>query len=88
MYKYLIQAYNETDYGPANEIRIRVMAPNETAAVERAKQIAVRASYAILEIEDIRDAELKKAELGTIPPKTIEAPGQQQPRRRFPFNKG
>ncbi len=60
MYKYLIQAYNDTDYGPANEIRIKVQASDEAQAIERAKTIAIRSNYSVLEIEDLRGAELRK----------------------------
>ena len=80
MFKYLIQAYNDTQLGAVNEIRIRVVAPNEDAAIERAKQIQVRSHYSVLEIEDLRGAELKKAELQTIDP--IELPGVELPGSR------
>lgn len=52
MFKYRIQAYNNSPYGPANEILVVVTGSNEQEAIERAKKVVPdRTDFAVVEIE-------------------------------------
>jgi len=51
MYKYTVQAFNESDLGKLAVINIVVTAANETEALEKAKQIKERTTYSIIGIE-------------------------------------
>ena len=53
MYKYTVEAFNESDMGKLNMIHITVQATNEAEAIERAKAIKERTTYAIIGIEDL-----------------------------------
>jgi hypothetical protein len=51
MYKYTVQAFNESDLGKLAVINIVVTAANEQEALEKAKQIKERTTYSIIGIE-------------------------------------
>lgn len=61
MYKYTIKAYSEFGtIGGLNAIQVTVQASNEDEAISRAKIIVKRDNYAVVAIEDMRGAEIKK----------------------------
>lgn len=51
MYKYTVQAFNESDLGKLAVINIVVTASDEAEALEKAKQIKERTTYSIIGIE-------------------------------------
>lgn len=51
MYKYTVQAFNESDLGKLAIINIVVTASTEEEALEKAKQIKERTTYSIIGIE-------------------------------------
>ena len=51
MYKYTVQAFNESDLGKLAVINIVVTASSEEGALEKAKQIKERTTYSIIGIE-------------------------------------
>ena len=51
MYKYTVQAFNESDIGKLAVINIVVTASSEAEALEKAKQIKERSNYSIVGIE-------------------------------------
>lgn len=54
MFKYRLQAYNDSPYGPANEILVVVTASNEQEAKERAQKIVPdRTHFSVVEIEQV-----------------------------------
>lgn len=53
MYKYTVEAFDESDVGKLNIIHIVVQAPDEDAAIERAKVIKQRTTYSIVGIEEL-----------------------------------
>lgn len=57
MFKYKVQAYDDTQYGPVHEMLVVVTASTEAQAIELAKKVVERTNYAIIEIEVL---ELKK----------------------------
>lgn len=57
MFKYKVQAYDDTQYGPVHEMMVVVTASTEADAIEKAKKVVERTSYSIVEIEVL---ELKK----------------------------
>lgn len=63
MYKYTVEAYDESDLGKVNIIHITVYAADDSDAVERAKTIRNRTTYAIVGIEELsgdKRPEIKK----------------------------
>lgn len=59
MYKYTVEAYDESDIGKLNVIMIVVQAKDEAEAIERAKLIKVRTNYSVVGIEEL-SREFKK----------------------------
>lgn len=59
MYKYTVEAYDESDMGKLNIIHIVVQAKDEAEAMERAAKIKQRTNYAIVGIEEL-SREFKK----------------------------
>lgn len=53
MYKYTVEAFDESDMGKLNIIHIVVQAKDEADAMERAAQIKQRTNYAIVGIEEL-----------------------------------
>lgn len=53
MYKYTVQAFDESDVGKLNVIHIVVQAGSEEDAIERAKTIKERSTYSIIGIEEL-----------------------------------
>jgi len=51
MYKYTVQAFNESDLGKLAVINIVVTAADEAEALEKAKQIKERTTYSVIGIE-------------------------------------
>lgn len=51
MFKYTVQAFNESDLGKLAIINIVVTAASEAEALEKAKQIKERTTYSIIGIE-------------------------------------
>lgn len=51
MYKYTVQAFNESDLGKLAVINIVVTASDEAEALEKAKAIKERTTYSIIGIE-------------------------------------
>lgn len=51
MYKYTVQAFNESDLGKLAVINIVVTASSEEEALEKAKAIKERTTYSIIGIE-------------------------------------
>jgi len=51
MYKYTVQAFNESDLGKLAVINIVVTAATEEEALEKAAQIKERSNYSIIGIE-------------------------------------
>lgn len=63
MFKYTIKAYsNFGEIGGINAVHVVVTAPNEEAAIGKARTIVQRENYAVLVIEDLRGGEIRKAE--------------------------
>ncbi len=60
MYKYTIQAFDDTDMGKLNLINIVVQADDDDSAIAKAKAIKARGSYSILSIEELTSREFKK----------------------------
>lgn len=52
MYKYTIEAFDKSDMGKLNVIRIVVEATTDEEAIERASAIKQRTEYAIVSIEE------------------------------------
>lgn len=74
MFKYRIQAYNDSPYGPANEILVVVTANNEAEAKERAHKIVPdRTHFSVVEIEEPGDFN----KLQTVPPTTVKVSPDQ-----------
>lgn len=59
MYKYTVEAFDETDIGKINVILIVVQAKGEAEAIERASKIKQRTRYSIVGIEEL-SREIKK----------------------------
>ncbi len=53
MYKYTVEAFDESDVGKLNIIHIVVQAASEEDAVERARTIKQRTTYSIVGIEEL-----------------------------------
>ena len=53
MYKYTVEAYDQTDLGKLNIIHITVTAADEAEAIDRAKAIKQRTTYAVVGIEEL-----------------------------------
>lgn len=53
MYKYTVEAFDESDMGKLNVIHIVVQAADEEQAMARAAQIKQRTTYAIVGIEEL-----------------------------------
>lgn len=53
MYKYTVEAYDESDMGKLNTIHIVVQATSEEEAMQRAAAIKQRTNYAIVGIEEL-----------------------------------
>ena len=53
MYKYTVEAFDQSDIGKVNIIHIVVQAADEAGAIERAGQIKERTNYAIVGIEEL-----------------------------------
>ena len=51
MYKYTVQAFNESDLGKLAVINIVVTAASEEEALEKAKTIKERTTYSVIGIE-------------------------------------
>lgn len=69
MFKYTIKAYsNFGEIGGINAVHVVVTAPNEEAAIGKARTIVQRENYAVLVIEDLRGTEIKTA-IGMDPPR-------------------
>lgn len=63
MYKYTVEAFDQSDLGKINIIHITVYAGNDDEAIERAKTIRQRTTYAIVGIEELsgdKRPEIKK----------------------------
>jgi hypothetical protein len=63
MYKYTVEAFDESDMGKLNIIHIVVQAADEEQAMARAAQIKQRTNYAVVGIEELTGdnrPELKK----------------------------
>jgi len=53
MFKYTVEAYDESDMGKLNIIHVTVYAKDEAGAIERAKAIKQRTTYSIVGIEEL-----------------------------------
>jgi len=53
MYKFTVQAYDESDLGKLNIVDITVYAEDEATAIERAKTIRQRTTYSVIGIEEL-----------------------------------
>lgn len=53
MYKYTVEAFDQSDMGKLNIIHIVVQAADEAQAMERAAQIKERTNYAVVGIEEL-----------------------------------
>lgn len=53
MYKFTVEAYDESDLGKLNIVHITVYAETEDAAIERAKTIRQRTTYSVTGIEEL-----------------------------------
>lgn len=53
MFKYTVEAYDESDLGKINIIHVTVYAKGEAEAIERAKAIKQRTTYSIVGIEEL-----------------------------------
>ena len=53
MFKYTVEAYDESDLGKINIIHVTVYAKCEAEAIERAKAIKQRTTYSIVGIEEL-----------------------------------
>ena len=63
MYKYTVEAFDQSDMGKLNIIHIVVQAEDEEQAMARAAQIKQRTNYAVVGIEELtgdQRPELKK----------------------------
>lgn len=59
MYKYTVEAYDESDLGKLNGILIVVKAHREDEAIKRAQQIKQRTNYNIVGIEELEQRPLQ-----------------------------
>lgn len=59
MYKYTVEAYDQSDIGKFNIISIVVQAVDEAEAIKRAATIKVRTNYSVVGIEEL-SREIKK----------------------------
>jgi hypothetical protein len=53
MFKYTVEAFDESDVGKLNIIHIVVQAGSEEDAIDRARNIKQRTTYAIVGIEEL-----------------------------------
>jgi len=53
MFKYTVEAYDESDLGKINIIHVTVYPKGEAEAIERAKAIKQRTTYSIVGIEEL-----------------------------------
>ena len=53
MYKFTVEAYDQSDLGKLNVVHITVYAETEDAAIERARTIRERTTYSVVGIEEL-----------------------------------
>lgn len=61
MYEYTIDAYNyDPGFGVTNRITVVVTADTEDEAIDKAKLIKSRSTYAVIAIKDLNSTTIKK----------------------------